>query len=240
MKKVKKFITHNLLVFVLCGAVLIVFNLILFALWGAGISKDNSVQNTPWMLADATSAALQKQSGRFVLNTSQETDLRKKHVWAMLIDNTCKVVWSTNLPGEIPKNYTISDIAELSRTYLNGYPTFTSPHKEGLVVLGYQKNSYLKVPRNNLNNTFLANMPAFLLIIFLCDAFLFFLIYIVVKKRLLFTTEPLIKGLEAVQRGEPVHLEEKGPLSQVAASINQIAKAAQEQPKKHTQQKGKP
>lgn len=224
MERVKKFISHNLLTFVLCGAVLVVFNLFLFFLWGEGIARNDSVQNTPWVLADTTAAALHRNGTRYVISASQETDLHKKHVWAMLIDNhTGSVVWSTALPGEIPRTYSLSDVAEMSRSYLKGYPTFTSPHKDGLVVLGYRKNSYFKLPRNNLNNAFLANLPPFLILIFLCDGFLLFFMYILIKRKFVQAVRPLVRGLNALREKQPVHLQETGPLAHLAAAINQVS-----------------
>ena len=50
--------------------------------------------------------------------------LKTQNVWAILIDNTTQeVIWQTaNLPDSIPMRYTLSDIANLTRGYIERLP----------------------------------------------------------------------------------------------------------------------
>lgn len=71
-------------------------------------------------------------------------ELKSLDVWAFFIDNdTLQVVWQTdNLPDAILGKYTASGIAELTRGYIDSYPTFTGESKSGLMVLGYPKKAF--------------------------------------------------------------------------------------------------
>ena len=57
--------------------------------------------------------------------------LSRENAWAIYIDNdTLEVKWHTeNLPDTVPLHYTISDIASLTRGYIDGYPTYTGNAK---------------------------------------------------------------------------------------------------------------
>lgn len=70
--------------------------------------------------------------------------MEEQYAWAMLISRDGQVIWDKNLPGDIPRHYTPTDVASFSRWYLNDYPVSVWEHPDGLLVLGDPKNSIWK------------------------------------------------------------------------------------------------
>ena len=62
----------------------------------------------------------------------------------MLINQQGQVVWSRNLPEEIPLSYSLTDIASMTRWYLKDYPVKVWEHSDGLFVVAEEKSSIAK------------------------------------------------------------------------------------------------
>ncbi len=176
----------------------------------------------PWTLARETVAALQKTGDRYVLPDSASAALQAENAWAIYIDNaTMTVVWHTeNLPPEIPMQYTVSDIAALTRGYLQDYPTTTGESEEGLLVVGFPKDRYWKHLYPLWDLDFIRNAPYIVLAVLAINVALIFLIYIIANTRLLKSVKPIADGIRMLPSGEDVYVKEKGLLSDLAADIN--------------------
>lgn len=193
------------------------------------------VQNIPtvsaWDVAEQAGAALHTVNNKYALSNDMSAKLKEQHIWAILIDeNTRQVVWQTdNLPDNIPTHYTLSDIASLTSGYINGYPTFTGKSENGLLVLGYPKDSYWKLTRANWDYKFIADFPKNVVIFISINIVLIFLIYAVANSKLIHSIKPIINGIQNLSNGTPVHINEKGILSELAANINQTSSILQKQ-----------
>lgn len=64
--------------------------------------------------------------------------------WAMVLDDEGQVIWQYQLPQELNRRYTASEIAAFSRWYLADYPVFCQVRDYGLLVLGMPKGSLWK------------------------------------------------------------------------------------------------
>ena len=143
MKSVPKLIRRYLGILLLSCILLLILNFILFA----SLAAKQAPNVHPWKTAEETAVELrQTNEGGLFLPDPIALELKASNVWAVLIDNeTRQVLWQTdNLPESIPLSYTLSDIASLTRGYIDGYPTFTGASEHGLVVLGYPKDSFWK------------------------------------------------------------------------------------------------
>ena len=138
--------------------------------------------------------------------------LSGENAWAIYIDNdTLEVKWHTqNLPDTVPLHYTISDIASLTRGYIDGYPTYTGECENGLVVVGYPKDRYWKHMSPSWDYDFIKNAPYTVLIVIGVNVFLIFLIYMIANSKLLKSVKPITNGIQALPSGEPVYVKEKG------------------------------
>ncbi len=195
------------------------------------IASDQATGRSPWTTAVETAENLQKTENGYTLSEDMALELRKEEIWAVYIDDdTHKVVWHTeNLPDDIPLEYSISEIAFLTRGYVKDYPTFTGGAEDGLVVLGYPKDRYWKEMYPSWDYYFIKNLPRTIFIVLVCNIALIFLIYMVTNMGLLKTVKPIAEGIQALPMGDRVHVKEKGLLSEIASKINRTSEILQSQ-----------
>lgn len=227
MKSVPKLIRRFVGIMLLSSLLLIILN---FAL--LGIYTLNQVPNaSPWITAQEVADHLSKDENKYVLNETTALELQSTNVWAILIDNaTMKVVWQTdNLPETVPMAYTAPDIASLTRGYIDGYPTFTGEAENGLVVLGYPKDSFWKHMWPSWDYNFIANLPKTILSVLVINIALIFIIYVIANSKLLKSVKPIVSGIQALSTNEEIHIREKGLLSELAVNINKTSDILQAQ-----------
>ncbi|WP_148410935.1 sensor histidine kinase [Murimonas intestini] len=185
-----------------------------------------------WTCADTVSFSLTASSDhQYILSQDGMDALRQKNAWAILIDNQdMKVVWhSENLPSDIPLQYDLGWISLLTRGYLNDYPTATSEHTDGLIVLGFPKKSYWKLMWNTFDYQMIAHMPQTILIFLFLNLLLLLIIYLTVTFRLLRSVRPIVDGVERLPGDEEVYVKEKGLFSGIAQAINKTAEKLKHQ-----------
>lgn len=227
MRSVPKLIRRFVGIMLLSSMLLLILN---FAL--LGIYTLNQVPNSsPWITAQEVADHLVKNENEYVLSEDTALELQNTNVWAILIDNRAmKVVWRTEyLPETVPMSYTVSDIASLTRGYIDGYPTFTGEDNDGLVVLGYPKDSFWKHMWPSWDYDSIANLPKTILSVLAINIALIFTIYVTANSRLLKSVKPIVGGIQALSTKEEVHIREKGLLSELAASINKTSDILQTQ-----------
>lgn len=227
MKSVPKLIRRFVGVLSLSSALLIALNILIIAVIVAG-QQPNA---RPWMTAEEAAASIQYTDDGYILSEEASAKISSHGAWAILIDNnTLKVVWHTdNLPDTVPREYTVSDIANLTRGYIDGYPTFPSGTDYGLLVLGYPRDSFWKHMWPSWDYQLIAHAPRIALSIIAANLAVIFLIYVTANTRLLKSVKPITNGIQALSTGEPVYVREKGLLSEISAYINRTSKVLQSQ-----------
>lgn len=227
VKSIPKIIRRFVGIMTLSIILLFILNITFFAI----VFVRNTSTFSPWDMADHAAAALQLTDDGYSISDDVIAKLKEENAWAFLIDNdTRRVVWQTdNLPGNIPMQYTLSDIAKLTRGYVDGYPTFTGEAKNGLLVLGFPKDRFWKHTRASWDYHFIANLPKSTMIILAVNIVLIFLIYAAVDSKLLRSIRPITNGIQNLSNGSPVCLKEKGVLSELAEKINKTSKILQMQ-----------
>lgn len=228
MKSVPKMIRRYVGILLLSCVLLFILNLFLLFF----ISVNQLPNAYPWTAAKEAAQALQRtDDGIYSLPDEMAQELEESNVWAIFIENETKqVAWKTdNLPENIPMSYTLSDIAALTRGYIDGYPTFTGECGEGLVVLGYPGNRFWKHMWASWDYEFIANFPRNALLVFAVNAALIFLIYAVANAQLLKSVKPIVNGIQSLPKGEAVYIRGRGMLSELALNINQTSEILQSQ-----------
>lgn len=227
MKSIPKLIRRFVGIMMFSIILLVILNITFYAF----VFVRNTSAFSPWDMAEQTADALQRTDAGFFLPEDTRTPLKEQHVWAVLIDETThKVVWQTEqLPETVPLQYTLPDIAELTRGYVDGYPTFTAKAPNGLLVLGYPRERFWKHTRASWDYDFIANLPRNLLLILAVNTVLIFLIYAAANASLLHSVKPIIHSIQALSDGSFVCMEEKGVLSELAQKINQTSAILQNQ-----------
>ena len=228
MKSVPKLIRRFVGILLLSSILLITLNIVLLVVF----TMSQMPNSTPWKTAEQVAdALLLTDDGHYTLTDEMASELESSGIWGILIDNdTRQVVWQTdNLPETIPLSYTLSDIAGLTRGYIDGYPTFPGEAPSGLVVLGYPRDSFWKHMWASWDYQLIANLPKTALIVLAINVTAIFLIYIIANTRLLKSVKPITRGIQDLSLGEPVCLKERGLLSEISANINRTSDILQEQ-----------
>ena len=97
------------------------------------------------------------------------------------------------MPEEVPQNYNVQDVALFSKGYLEDYPVFVWNTDEGLLVLGYPKDSYMKITSNYYSIEAIQKIPLYVIGMLGMDALCLFLAYYFSKRRIIQNTEPIVR-----------------------------------------------
>lgn len=227
MKSVPKLIRRFVGIMLLSSVLLIILNFALLVIY----TLNQAPNGSPWITAQEVADHLLQDSNGYVLTEDIALELQNTNAWAIFIDNTTmEVVWQTdNLPETVPMSYTVSDIANLTRGYIDGYPTFTGEAENGLVVLGYPKDSFWKHMWPSWDYNLVANLPKTVLSVLAINITLIFLIYVIANSKLLKSVKPIAGAIQALSTNEEVHIREKGLLSELAVNINKTSDILQTQ-----------
>ncbi len=195
------------------------------------ISMRQTANVGPWTTAKETAQELRKEEDGYVLSRKMEMELASEHAWAIYIDNeTLKVKWHTKeLPQTVPMSYTASEIAQLTRGYIDGYPTYTGGTEDGLMVLGYPKDRYWKHMTPSWDYDFIKNVPGTFLFVLGINIAAISLIYLVTNTKFLKSITPIAQAIEKLPSGEAIEISQRGLLAGLAAKINQTAQILQAQ-----------
>ena len=228
MKSIPKLIRRFFSILLLSVLLIFILNTGMLFIFTSGQTSSRS----PWTTAIEVAEALQKSGDGYQLpDASVLEELERDQVWGILIDDTThQVIWHTdNLPEEIPMEYSLGDIAMLTRGYVKDYPTFPGRTEEGLVVLGYPKDRYWKEMWPSWDYDMIKYLPRTMLVVLTANVVLIFLIYLVTNARLIRFIGPIIEGIQKLPEEQKVYIKEKGLLSELAMNINRTSEIIQSQ-----------
>lgn len=225
MKSFGKYIAKHLVSFALFLALLFLVNTVSFGWTFYNIIIKDYGSNSPQnMLAEIASEA--SLGG---LSSSAAQQLRHHQIWALFLNQSGQCVWSVDAPAQLVKSYTVQDVAVFAKGYLADYPVFVWNTTDGLLVLGYPKDSYTKLTSNYFSIHAIQTLPLYFSGMLAVDLLLLFLLYTLSKRKILQNTSPIITGVEALSNGKPVSLVVRGELSEVAESVNQASQLLSKQ-----------
>ena len=218
-KKFSNYISKYLLSFIGLILVLVVLNIAAFAFTFYNAVSKNFGSISPQNMLQEVAAA---SSANGITNEAEKM-LTANSLWALYLNTGGSCNWTVNLPQEIPTEYTIQDIAIFSRGYLKDYPVFVWSDENGLLVIGYPKNSYVKITSNYYPIDILRKIPLFFLGILVFDLAVLFLAYSHSKAKISQNTEPIISAVSALSEGKSINVTVNGELSEIADSINKAS-----------------
>lgn len=225
MKAFGKYISKYLLSFFAFALVLLLVNILAFALMFGGIVFREYGSASPANMLEAVAADL-SASG---ISEERLQELNRNQIWAMLLDASGRCIWEVSLPEEIPTQYTIQDVAVFLKGYLQDYPVFVRNTDNGLLVLGYPKDSFMKLTGNYFPMRAIRLFPLFITGILAIDIVLLFLVYYLSKRKISKNTEPIMASIKTLSTGKPVDLSIRGELSEIADSVNQASQVLSRQ-----------
>ncbi len=127
MQSTIRFIRKNLLAFSFSLLILLIINSIILIYWGGyETMKFDSSRIDPSTLNNQLANQINQSGSSILIDDKTLTTLEENNIWAMIIDDdTGRIIWSKDLPEEIPTKYSRKDIALFTRYYLRDYPVFT-------------------------------------------------------------------------------------------------------------------
>ena len=223
MKGIMKVLTRCILAMAGIVVFMLLLNVGVLISWTAA----NMENSQPKKMARATAEGLVYQEDRFVFEPQMQNELQRERIWAMLVDQEGRVTWEFELPAELPRAYSPFQIAQFSRFYLQDYPAYVWEHPQGMVVVGYPKNSIWRY-QVQVDTKILDHVPFWGTLVLCVNVSLAVLLSLLAGLLLLRSMRPLAGGIRLLAEGEPVKIKEEGILSDVAESINRTSKALQE------------
>lgn len=198
--------------------ILLIMNFAMLIAWGIQTNKFVQKNYSVSQISDS----LTLSNGTYHLSESAQKTMKKHFQWAMLLNNNGNIIWSENLPSDVPVQYTVSDAASFSRWYLNNYPVYVWQHSDGLFVLGSEKGSIWKysiqMPQKVMDKT-LKWIP----IVFILNGLTAILLALLFALKLFHSLKPLAKGIEEMAENQPVKLTTHGLFGDLAAGINKTS-----------------
>ena len=172
MKSLGKYISKYLASFAGLALILLFINGIAFG-WTFYeiVTKDYGSLSPQNMLEIAAASASTE-------GISDETteQLKNNHIWAIYLDMDGNRVWEADAPGGIPEHFTIQDIAVFAKGYLADYPVFIRNTNDGMLILGYPQDSYMKLTSNYYSLHSIKTFPIFVIGILAADFAILFLV----------------------------------------------------------------
>lgn len=179
-------------------------------------AKDSSFQ------MESFSKLIKEENGAVTTDPQVQSILEQADAWAMLLNEEGLVIWQNDLPEELPRSYSIFDVAAFSRWYLQDYPVKIWNYSEGLLVVGFQPGTavqyHISLKTNYLPFLFCGG-------VILLSINIGFMIFLFLRNTRKVETEmkPILAGIKKLSQGEILHLEEKGELSEINTSLNHVS-----------------
>ena len=168
------------------------------------------------------SDGISRQNEEIFVSDSSLNKIHQAYQWAMLLDESGDVIWSENLPADVPLHYTISDVASFTRWYLNDYPVRVWQNPKGLLVLGNAKYSIWK-HEINFPETIASKFLAWLSFAMILNVIAAILLALLFGFGLFRSIKRMVTGIEYLAENEDVQLPVKGVLGDLAIKINQTS-----------------
>ena len=219
MRSFAHYISKHLISFATFILILLFLNAVVFGLTFQKVVTEDYGTSSPHPMLEMTAAAATPER----LSDDAAQKLRQNHIWAIYLNADGQCYWSVDLPDEVPKSYTIQDVALFSKGYIEDYPVFVWNTDDGLLILGYPKDSYTKLTSNYYSISALRRLPVFVLGMLGLDVLCLFCAYYFSKRKIIRNTEPIVSAVETLADGKPVSLHISGELSDIASSVNKAS-----------------
>lgn len=167
----------------------------------------------------------QNDEGQIIIDEHAKNLLSDKNSWAMILDDTGNVIWDYDMPNELPRKYSVSDVAGFSRWYLEDYPVLVQKLSFGLLVVGYQPDDILGISMVKLyyvtDSGFIKTAAIGAILLILMNILLVILLFWRNTRRIEKEIVPIIHGIEEISNGKGVELpEEGGELAHINQELN--------------------
>lgn len=219
-----------------CMLVMFVACINLVVLMGYGISQmlngqsASEIETIKTGRYQSVADELARTENGYVLSEGGVGILQENHcAFSFLLDGSGQVVWSWQLPDDIPDRFSAGEIGAFSKWYLKDFPVVVWRYGEdGLLVLGYPKGSMVRYNlywKMNELEAYMAYVPVFVLF----NAGLVAALSLLFGFRFYRSLKPVGEGIDALAEGRSVRLKEKGLTQYLKEKINQTSQLLEKQ-----------
>ena len=179
--------------------------------------------HSPTQLLEAITEDLQQSASSYVLSNNTIAKMQQENVWCMMISNESgNVLWNYKLPSELPQHYTLGDVAEMTRWYLQEYPVFVSNQSDELLVIGYPKDSFWKISAYKTFASIKIDILG-LVSLFLLNIVIVLILFVHNSRKVEKSIKPILTGIEEISAGKNTQLVEHGELAEINTKLNKVA-----------------
>ena len=179
--------------------------------------------HSPTQLLEAITEDLQQSASSYVLSDNTIAKMEQENVWCMMISNKSgNVLWNYKLPSELPQHYTLGDVAEMTRWYLQEYPVFVSNQSDELLVIGYPKDSFWKISAYKTFASIKIDILG-LVSLFLLNIVIVLILFVHNSRKVEKSIKPILTGIEEISAGKNTQLVEHGELAEINTKLNKVA-----------------
>ena len=185
-------------------------------------------EDTRYSAGEISQALVQDEHGYHLDGEHTEAEWLRGYEWAMLLDEQGHVVWQYDLPPQLNRTYTLTEVASFSRWYLDDYPVFSWITGDDLLVLGrtpdtvfrYSFYTYTELFRGIYRGIIPTLLAIVALIVAGCMVF---------SWRGAKALSSVARGLDTLAAGGTVQLPTTGFTAEVAQKLNQTSALLQRQ-----------
>lgn len=219
-----RFFTKQLLLFVACALLVIVVDLALYIVIAFQESNANFNTGSPASLVRTVDEQLARtDDGTFSLEEEASLQLASKGAWGLLVDESGTTIWSQNLPADVPRSYSLNDIAIASHyAAIADYPAFFWDRSDGLLIVGLPKGEFWTMSLTYPAST-MRNLPLYILTIFAVDVGILFLLYALSRRRTQNAVGPIADALDKLSEGKSAQVDLKGDLQGIGRQITETS-----------------
>ena len=202
------------------ATILLAINVLGLAFVGSDTTTQIHDQSLEGML-EQISDALEKEEDGFVIS---DDSLLAEDCFCILIGENGNVLWSQNMPSDIPMHYSINDVARMTRWFLNDYPVYVRTRDDGLLVLGLPKNAVGKYGMEYSMEWF-DSLPRRVMSILVLNLLLAAVLALLIGSFFYRRIAMLTNGIRELRQEKQVSLKEKGIFRELARNINDTSSA---------------
>ncbi len=123
---------------------LIIIISILFQLGVLGAFVFSNVPQNEYIHIRTYSEKITFTDGNYHMDNEIKNEIDTRNLFAFIIAQDGNVVWEYHKPTEIKNHFTLTEVASISRWYLDQYPVSVWTREDGLLVLGSLENHLWK------------------------------------------------------------------------------------------------
>ena len=218
MKGIKGIVIRNVLSAGGIAVIILLTNIILLL----SLVVSNSDDKARYGYIRSIGEGFYYEGNEIAIKDEEQKNLTQYFQWAMLLNDDGEVIWSSNLPDDVPLKYSIFDVAGFSRWYLNDYPVNVWKNEYGLLVLGSQKDSIWK-HEIFLPQKFMENLSQYLIIILVTNFAVAIILALLSGFKFFKSLKKVAGGVNDIANKKPVLLNVKGSFKSLADDINRTS-----------------